>query len=108
MAQHPDKPEHISGRPVQGEPAPATPSPMGEPGLRFPVQKPVDLRLPWWQYPITAVLFAVILVPLLVLGFGIVISMANWSATPTSMAYKATIFPTGQVWETKESKPLKK
>jgi hypothetical protein len=107
MDQH-QNPDKVASRPIQGEPsAPAASSPLAEPGLRVPVPRRIDLRLPWWQYPTTVVLFVVILV-LLLLGFGVVISMANRSATPTTMAYKATIFPSGQIWETKEAKPPEK
>jgi hypothetical protein len=91
MAQHPDKPEHVSGRPVQGEPsASAASSPIAEPGLRVPVQKRIDLRLPWWQYPITLMLFVAILVLLVSAGLAEMfsITMAKGSGNSTVTAWK--------------------
>jgi hypothetical protein len=102
MDQH-QNPDKVASRPIQGEPSAAASSPMAEPGMRVPVQQPINLRLPWWQYPTTVVLFVFILVILVSAGVTAMlvgISMANRS-TPTSS--KAAATPSS--WASK-SKPI--
>jgi hypothetical protein len=92
MDQH-QNPDKVASGPIQGEPPPAAPFPNA--GLDSALGQPLDLRTPWWQYPITVVVLVIIVVVLFV-ALLLVISMAS---QPTSSG----------AWTTSKAKePFKK